>query len=1141
MRRCNLSDHQADFLRARPVPAIVLSMRIHLIRSLCVLGAHVLSLVARGEPGAPDGAYQNSIGMTFLPVAATPHLKWSRTETREGDYATFCKETGTGWRRPDFASGPEHPVVNVTPAAAMEFCRWLEMHDIARGSLTTGERYRLPTDAEWSLVAGLSGERGSSAAERHLSVRGHWAWGKDPCPDGIPGNYPDEAWHAAFPVMHWLRGVNDGFACTAPVGSFPEDASGLRDFGGNVSEWVMPEGSVNIARGGSWHALHGATVLEILERSHRGFVKAGARPPVLDFVGFRVVLAADDESAADGVVTGALCRAARAGEKSEVERLLRDGAEAGARNTALQEAAERGHAAVCQLLLDRGADVRATNAHGYQPLHLALRRSGETAGAAEVVRILIAAGAPLDAAPAGDLPLVVAVRHAPEDIVAMLLERAAFPSVRDDIAAVMAMLGARRFDAAGHARLLTLLQKRGGDLSVSGRLGLNALFAACSGNPTRDHLAWLVDQGLNIDAVAGGRLTPSDICALRAAESDQAADALRFLLERGGRCHDGIIAALAWFGPPGLAAMAAERSDFKELGKAAAAMGQASGASSSALGGIAALGDAALLGLAVRKGVSVTVPEGKGSDLGLASALEMGRPDLVEPLLRAGASLAPDASGTSPMVLACRIPGSALETKVTEAESRLVVSAHCRRASSRAPEDRLRCVRLLLEAGVVADGGMVAGSDGGPDRRTDRGGAGPGSSAGESPLACAARADRTDLMELLLKAGAKVDSRDASGFTPLITAAEVSATSAMRLLLERGADVNALSDTGTDALMIAAAEGHAEGVALLIAHGAKMDGPAGGGRKVTPQEAAAWGGRVAILRRFAADGVRLKGDSRLMGATVIGASARRQMAAKAVKLTLPATQSDFLAVMDFLAENGESPDARHPDYGRPLLAACNQKIVSQDTPAIIDKLVAIGSDVNASDPMSALHEAVKVSPYLVRQLLRHGADPGIMSAAPGYRLRPLHAAAAAGRADTAGILLENGAVGDAFDSQEQTALYVAAGAGHLEVVSFLIKAGARVDQRNGFKEQATALHAAASNGRVDVIRALAEAGADPLIAAGHPLRSPELLGTTARQLAEKNGHSEAAELLGRLERDWKARAGSKGTGSPPRSRTERLK
>ena len=1087
--------------------------------------------------------------MTFVPVAATPHLRWSRMETRERDYAAFCQETGRGWRRPDFATGADHPVVNVSPDAAMAFCRWLEVRDSAAGLLVANESYRLPTDAEWSFAAGLSGETGSLPATRHLSMRGHWAWGKDPHCEGVTGNYPDEAWHEAFQPMAWLRGVDDGFACTAPVGSFKADGPELHDLFGNVSEWVMSEGGSHIARGGSWHALLGVPVIELLERSYRHVITAGTLSPVLDFVGFRVVLARGEADDSDDPGK-ALRRAALAGDKARVERLLQDGAPIDAvdtaGNAALHLAAERGHPEVCKVLLARGADLRAKGEGGYRPLDVALGFSDLGAGVAEAARLLIAAGAPLDGAPGGDLPLVIAVRHAPVDIVATLLEKGAYPKDAADAGSVMAMLGARRFDAAGHAEILTLLKKQGGDLKLAGRQGLNAMFAACAASPTREHLAWLIGQGMSARAASGSKLSPADICGLRAVESDQAAEAFLHLLENGARCSEGIVAVLAWNGLSRLAVAAAAGTDFAKMAEdAGEAMGQAEGASSSALGVIAALGDAELLAMAAAKGLSAKPARPGAADSGLFMALDAGRADLVEMLLRAGVSLAPDGSGDSPMVHACRAPGTTLRSSSSTAVPLHSVSAHFRRNSAKA--DRLRCVRLLLEAGVAADGATGAGHDRGRNDRSDSGGgnAGP-SSAGESPLACAARADRTDLMELLLRAGAKVDARDASGFTPLITAAEFGAKDAMRLLLERGADVHALSDEGRNALIVAASEGHANCVDLLLAHGATMNRPAGEGRRVTPQEAAAWNGRVAILRRFSAGGVRLKEDTRLMAAAAIGASTRRQLAAKAVSVSPPAALSDYLAVLGFLAEQGVSPNAPHPEYGRPLLAACNRRIVSKDTPAIIDKLLAIGADVNASDPLAALHEAVQVSPFVVRQLLENGADPDILSAvtvsaAPGHRIRPLHAAAETGREDTAAILLEHGAAVDAPDGLEQSALFVAAGHGKLGMVSFLIKAGARVDQRNGFKEQATAMHAAASNGHVEVIRTLVEAGADPTIGAGHPLRSPELMGTTARQLAEKNGHRDAAELLGRLEREWKARSGSKGAGSSPRPRPSRPK
>ncbi len=152
--------------------------------------------------------------------------------------------------------------------------------------------------------------------------------------------------------------------------------------------------------------------------------------------------------------------------------------------------------------------------------------------------------------------------------------------------------------------------------------------------------------------------------------------------------------------------------------------------------------------------------------------------------------------------------------------------------------------------------------------------------------------------------------------------------------------------------------------------------------------------------------------------------------------------------------------------------------------AEIERLLALGADVNEADPMALpLHwAAMNGHNATVELLAAHGADLD----APSKLGTPLHAATNFGRSEAVRALLEAGANPNAQDSAGYPPLFRAASNNRTDVIEILISGGADLNFAATAKEcnsQAqgltSALHLAKSQGRKEAAAILIAAGAEP--------------------------------------------------------------
>ena len=187
-----------------------------------------------GKDGAPmvlipAGDFQmgSGPGGTYNSATTPPHTVYVDAfymdvhEVTVGQYNQFIRATG---HRPlfdnisVFSPTDRHPVVFVSWHDAMAYAKWVGK--------------RLPTEAEWEKAA------------RDGLVQKNHSWG-DATLDGTQCNFADKSLRTIWnrerePEDNWAdENLDDGYAYTAPVGSYPPNGYGLYDMTGNVWEWCF--------------------------------------------------------------------------------------------------------------------------------------------------------------------------------------------------------------------------------------------------------------------------------------------------------------------------------------------------------------------------------------------------------------------------------------------------------------------------------------------------------------------------------------------------------------------------------------------------------------------------------------------------------------------------------------------------------------------------------------------------------------------------------------------------------------------------------------------------------------------------------------------------------------------------------------
>lgn len=127
-------------------------------------------ILRMGHPGK-GVVYENSLGMRFVPVPTTrdgsPRILASVWLTRWQDYEAYAREKPSvdrTWRGMDSGGSGMIPPYSASPVIcvswddAVAFASWLTSKDKLEGMLPPDASYRLPSDAELSVMMGLGRE-----------------------------------------------------------------------------------------------------------------------------------------------------------------------------------------------------------------------------------------------------------------------------------------------------------------------------------------------------------------------------------------------------------------------------------------------------------------------------------------------------------------------------------------------------------------------------------------------------------------------------------------------------------------------------------------------------------------------------------------------------------------------------------------------------------------------------------------------------------------------------------------------------------------------------------------------------------------------------------------------------------------------
>ena len=386
--------------------------------------------------------------------------------------------------------------------------------------------------------------------------------------------------------------------------------------------------------------------------------------------------------------------------------------------------------------------------------------------------------------------------------------------------------------------------------------------------------------------------------------------------------------------------------------------------------------------------------------------------------------------------------------------------------------DHTACTEVLLQhwKSVCSN---VAFVPHGQEYREDR----PCPAMWEDPAVC----------QVLIDAGADIETKDDMGRSPLHWSCRSGALDAVKMLVEAGAGVRGIDSEGSTCLIFAASSGHTETVCYLA--GLKdVDLNHSGNHGRTALHCALKGGYADVVEVLIDAGADIEARNNEGGSALHVVSAYQPQFVKmlvragaGVRATDNRGDTCLLLAADFgntetvrYLVNLPEVDVNHRDSD-----GCTAVLLAawKNHPDVVEVLIDAGADMEVQDEHghSPLHLACcSRALAVVKMLVRAGAGVRVTNNGGGSCLE-----LAATNADTETVrtLLCMPEV-DVNQSNDRgyTPLHFAVSMQHSDVVQLLIDAGADIEAKD--VQGTTPLHCACSAGELDIVQKLLKAGAD---------------------------------------------------------------